>query len=514
MMSNTRPRIAILGIHLESNAFAPVTTAEDFRASCYFEGAAVLAEAAKAAPAMPAEIPGFIEAMNRLGPWEAVPILITATEPGGPADQQFIDETLARMRALLGACGALDGVYVSNHGAMVSTTDSDPDGALYALARDAVGPDRPVVATVDLHANISERMVACADAIISYRTNPHVDRRERGAEAAPLMRRLLAGERLEKTFIHLPIVAPTVTLLTARGAYADMIAEGQRHIGPDLPVVSVVGGFAFADAPETGISILTYGSGRRPKEVALKLAEFAWAERDRFQVRLTTLDEAVTRALAAGRAGRSAAVCLADVADNPGGGGRGNTTAILEALIAARVERVLLGNFVDPAAAARCHAAGIGARIAVVLNEGRADAHGRAVPVELEVLALSDGVIAGRRGVYAGRTVHLGPTAGVRIGGLTMVVCSRRVQCADPAFFESLGLNVGSFSSLTVKSRGHFRAGFDEWYGDDRILEVDAAGLTSPMLERYPWKALPRPVWPLDPDTRWTSPRLGGPSPP
>src|SRR5687768_4588669 len=100
-----RPRIAILGIHLESNAFAPVTTAADFRASCYFEGAAMLAEASKPAPAMPAEIPGFVEAMNATGAWEPVPILITATEPGGAADAVFIEETLQRMRALLAAAG-------------------------------------------------------------------------------------------------------------------------------------------------------------------------------------------------------------------------------------------------------------------------------------------------------------------------------------------------------------------------------------------------------------------------
>jgi microcystin degradation protein MlrC len=437
-----------------------------------------------------------------------VPILITATEPGGPADQAFIEQTLARMRELLGTSGPLDGIYISNHGAMVSTTDSDPDGALYALARAAVGAGRPVVATVDLHANISQRMVDSADVIISYRTNPHVDRRERGSEAGVLLRRLLAGERFEKTFIHLPIAAPTVTLLTARGAYADMIVEGQRHIGADLPVVSVLGGFAFADAPETGISILTYGTGAKPRHVALKLAEFAWAERERFKVRLTPLDEAVARALDAGRGGRRAAVCLADVADNPGGGGRGNTTDVLERMLRARVERALLGNFVDPAAAARCHAAGVGAKVRVVLNEGRADAHARAIPVELDVLALSDGVVAGRRGIYAGRTAHLGASAAVRVGGLTMLVCSRRIQCADPAFFESLGLDVGAFSSLTVKSRGHFRAGFDEWYGDDAIIEVDAAGLTSPLLERFPWKGLPRPVWPLDAATQWTPPRF------
>jgi microcystin degradation protein MlrC len=437
-----------------------------------------------------------------------VPILITATEPGGAADHAFIEQTLARMRELLRTSGPLDGVYISNHGAMVSTADSDPDGALYALARAAAGAERPVVATVDLHANISQRMVDCADVILSYRTNPHVDRRERGGEAGPLLRRLLAGERFQKTFVRLPIVAPTVTLLTARGAYADMIAEGQRHIGADLPVVSVLGGFAFSDAPETGISILTYGTGAKPSKVALKLAEYAWAERERFKVRLTPLDDAIERAAGAGRAGLRAAVCLADVADNPGGGGRGNTTDVLERLLSARVERALLGSFVDPAAAARCHAAGAGAKVRVVLNEGRADAHARAIPVELEVLALSDGVIAGRRGVYAGRTAHLGPAAAVRIGGLTMLLCSRRVQCADPAFFESLGLDVGAFSSLTVKSRGHFRAGFDEWYGDDAIVEVDAAGLTSPLLERFPWKGLPRPVWPLDAGTQWTPPRL------
>ena len=507
-MSTTCPRIAILGIHLESNAFAPVTTGAEFRDCCYLEGEAMLTEAEKPAPAMPAEIPGFIQAMNASGAWEAVPILITAAEPGGPADQAFIEETLERMRHLLAQSGPLDGLYVSNHGAMVSTTDTDPDGALYALARAAIGPHRPVIATVDLHANSSERMVACADVIISYRTNPHVDRRERGAEAAPILRRLLAGERFEKIVIRMPIVAPTVTLLTARGAYADMITEGQRHIDVDLPVVSILGGFGFADAPEAGISILTYGVGRKPKVLALQLAQFAWAERERFKVQLTSLEQAIGRAQEAGLTGERTVVCLADVADNPGGGGRGNTTDILERLIATQVEQVLLGNFVDPAAAAQCHAAGVGARIKVVLNKGRADAHAREIPAELEVLAVSDGVVVGRRGLNVGRTMQLGATAAVRIGGLTMLICSRRVQCADPAYFESLGLDIGSFATLVVKSRGHFRAGFDEWYPDERILEVNAAGLTSPMLERYTWKALPRPVWPLDPNTHWTPPTI------
>ncbi len=503
---STEPRIAILGIHLEANAFAPVTTGADFRESCYFEGDAMLAEAALPAPAMPAEIPGFIAAMNDTGAWQPVPILITSCEPGRPAEQAFIDETLARMRQRLAEAGPLDGIYVSNHGAMIATEDTDPDGELYALAREAVGPDRPVVATVDLHANISERMAQSVDAIVSYRTNPHIDQAERAAEAAHLMRRLLAGERFEKSFIRLPIAAPPVTLLTAHGAYADMIVEGQRHIGVEVPLVSVVAGFAFADVPEAGMSILTYGTGPKPKELASRLAHMAWEDRDRFRVRLTPLQEAIRQAAAAGQSENGEAVCLADVADNPGGGARGNTTDILEGLLAAQVQRALYGNFVDPAVAAHCHQAGVGARLQVVFNEHHADADGRAVPATLEVLSLSDGNIVGRRGIYQGRTARLGPSAAVRIGGLTMVVCSRRVQCADPAFFEHFGLDIGTFRSLTVKSRGHFRAGFDEFFRHEQILEVDGAGLTSPMLERYPWQRLHRPSWPLDAAQDWAEP--------
>jgi microcystin degradation protein MlrC len=232
----------------------------------------------------------------------------------------------------------------------------------------------------------------------------------------------------------------------------------------------------------------------------------AWEDRERFRVRLTSLDEAIRRASTAGSTAAGPALCLADVADNPGGGGRGNTTDMLAGLLAANVQRALLGNFVDPDVAAHCHAAGVGARLQVVFNATNADAHARAIPAEIEVLALSDGNIVGRRGVYRGRTAKLGPAAAIRTGGLTMVVCSRRIQCADPAFFEHFHLDINTFRSLTVKSRGHFRAGFDEFYRPEQILEVDAAGLTSPVLERYPWTDLPRPVWPLDLQTQWTPP--------
>src|SRR3546814_20726289 len=122
------PRIAIIGMHLEANRFAPVTTGDDFRASCHLEGAAILAEAAKPAPAMPAEVPGFVAAMDAAGPWTPVPILVTGVEPGGPADEAFVQETLNRVRTLLRAALPLDGVYITTHGALTMTGRTSPHG--------------------------------------------------------------------------------------------------------------------------------------------------------------------------------------------------------------------------------------------------------------------------------------------------------------------------------------------------------------------------------------------------
>ncbi len=499
-----RPRVAILGLHLEANAFAPPSTEADFRGSCYLEGAEILAEAAKPAPAMPAEVPAFIAEMNRSGDWEPVPILVTGVEPGGPAEHGFFERTLAEMRRRLAAAGPLDAIYLSNHGAMTTTEESDPDGAFYAMARAAVGPAAPVVATVDLHANISERMVEAVDAILAYRTNPHVDQRERAGEAARLIRRLLAGGRLAKAFVRMPIVAPSVRLLTATGPYADLIAYGQTQVSEALPIVSIVGGFAWSDTPKNGLAILAYGEDAGAANAVVDaIARRAWADRARYQVALTPLADAVRRSQAAGLSPTLPAVCIADVADNPGGGGRGNTTDILEALLAADVQGALLGLFVDADAATACHAAGVGASVDLVLNAGRADAYGREVPVRGEVLALSDGSIVGRRGIIAGRTVRLGRVAALRVGGLTCVLASRRIQAADPALFEAVGQDPGAFRTVVLKSRGHFRAGFDVFFTPEQIIEVDAGGLTNPSLERFDFKRLPRPVYPLDPLTEW-----------
>lgn len=508
--SNQPKRIAILGMHLESNAFAPVCTERAFRSNCYLAGDEVLEDARGANPGQPAEIPGFIAEMDRLGvDWEPVPIIVTAAEPSGPCDQIFLDATIKQMRRRLGDERPLDGVYFSAHGGMTATRSPDPDGDLFDMVRSVVGSQVPVVATLDLHANVSERMVEKTDVLISYITNPHVDQRDRAAEAARVLVEMLDGMKPAVAFIRLPIVAPTVTLLTAQGPYADLIRHGQRAKTDAIVNVSVVAGFAFSDLAKNGLAVIVTARGDRgPAEhLAADLARRAWDMRERFQKELTSLDDAVAMAVNNGEDRTRPPLILADVADNPGGGGSGNTTYLLQALYDAGAKGVILGVFYDPRLAAAAHQWGKGEAFMATFNSARETEFSKRFSAPVKVLALSDGDCVGRRGLWAGRALDLGKSALLDVGGFVrVVVCSVRKQCADPVFFEMFGINVAQARTVVVKSRGHFRAGFDEFFKPEHVIEVDCPGLTSPVLSRFDFKNLPRPVFPLDAHAAWDGP--------
>jgi microcystin degradation protein MlrC len=478
-------RVAILGFHLESNAFAPVSEECHFRSLCYFEGEDIAREARQEAPALPAEVPAFYREMDALGKWTPVPIVVTACEPGGPVDERFFQATLATMRQRLTSAGKLDAVYISNHGGMVSTAGPDPDGELYAMVRGVVGTTVPVVATVDLHANISERMVQNVDALVSYRTNPHMDQAERARDAARLLLGFVSGKKPQRAFVRLPLTPASVTLLTREGPYADAIKYGQSKVGNGVLDVSIIGGFVFSDSPKNGVAIVINGEqGADVRGTALDIAARIWDERKRFVKRLTSIEDAMRI---------KGNTIWSDAGDNPGGGGTGQTTALLKKLYEAKADNVLYGNFFEPQIAAAAQ----GKReITARFTEG--------FTVAAKVLKTTDGKCIGRRGIWAGRALDLGPTAALQIGGITAVCISKRKQCADPVFFEMHGLDIAAARTVVVKSRGHFRGGFDQFFTPERVIEVDTPGLTSPVLERLDFKGLPRPVFPLDVDAKWT----------
>ncbi|MFL1463888.1 M81 family metallopeptidase [Roseococcus sp. DSY-14] len=508
------PRIAVLGLHLEANAFAPPTTEEDFAAQCLARGEEVSAQARAPSSALPAELPGFYARMDATGPWTPCPILVANAPPGGPIAQATFLDFLDGMRARLLAARPLDGVYVANHGASSATADEDSDGTLLAMVREVVGPHVPVVVTHDLHCNVSERLVEACDALVVYRTNPHVDMAARAAEAADALRELLAGGRTARAFVRLPLIPPTVTLLTDEGPYADLIRDAEGMMAQDrrLLNVSVAGGFVFSDLPKCGITVtVTARDGDRAaaEAAARRLAERGWAERHRHSRRLLSLEEAAALAVAAGE-GREAPVIFSDAGDNPGGGGRGNTAWTLRALHEAGAKGVVLGLFVDPALAAQAQALGVGARFEAVFNREESE-FSRRFAAGATVRALTDGRGTGRRGTMAGRDFALGPTALLELegSGMQVVVISLRRQCHEPRTLEMHGVDIGAARCVVVKSRGHFRAGFDEFFPPNRIFEVDSPGLTSPVLSNFRWKRLPRPSFPLDPGAAWAGPAGG-----
>jgi len=504
------PRIALMGFALESNGFAPVTVKADFVNQVYLAGEALAEDLAQEAPRSPATLRGFMAAMDRSGPWTAVPILMAGAPPGGPVEQGFFREVLDEMARLLRAALPLDGVYLAEHGAATATGDDDPDGSVFELVRTIVGPGVPVIATLDLHANVSDRMVETTDALIAFRTNPHVDQVERGAEAAAAMRERLAGTPFAADSVRLPLMPPSVTQLTASGPYADIIAYGQTRLGPDIVNVSVCSGFSLGDTPKNGMTVTV--TARRDKTrasaVAREIAARAWADRHRYVPQLVSLERATDLALVCGRDPSKPALLFADVADNPGGGGRGNTTYILESFLRAGVSGCLLGMMIDPPLAEEAHRLGAGARFPASFNRSESHPLSRPFTAEAEVVALGAGSYVGRRGVHQGRTIPLGATALLDLGGIKVVVISLRNQCADPMAFEQFGLDLAAARSVIVKSRGHFRAGFDELFPPAQILEVDVPGLTTPILQRLDFRRAPRPIFPLDPEMEWQAPEV------
>src|SRR5437763_10033174 len=312
------PRVAVHGFSIECNKLAPPATKAHFLARTYLEGEAILEEARRPTPTMLPETPGFVAAMDAAGPWVPVGIALAMSEPNGPVEHGFFQELLDTIERRLTAALPVDGVYFCAHGAAITTEEDDPEGVLFERIRAIVGPDMPIVATFDLHANVSDRMVDMIDAFIGYRTNPHLDMRERGTEAAAVMRELRDGAKTERVRLRLPIVPPTVTLLTAAGPYAAMSQLGQRRMGPEIINVSVMGGFAYADTGKNGLSVIvTARAGNRPAAEALarEVANYGWEQRARFYPKLTSLDEAVEKALALGRDLSLPALAFADVAE-------------------------------------------------------------------------------------------------------------------------------------------------------------------------------------------------------
>ena len=394
--------------------------------------------------------------------WDVVPVLWAGAIPSAPVTKQAFEQILDDIVDGMRAAGPLDGVFLDLHGAMVADHIDDGEGEILARVRAVVGPDVPIAAALDLHGNISQGFVDAVDVLVGFRTYPHVDMADTGASAARLLDRLMRdGLRPAKAFRQMSYLVPipfqSTDLMPARALY-----EGLTKVEADGALTaSLFMGFPAADIPDCGPCAIAFAEtqGAADRAADAIAASYEAVESDFDNVTYQP-DAAVAYAQAAVAQSGGGPVVIADTQDNPGAGGVSATTGMLRALIDADAQGAAIGLIVDPETARHAHAAGQGAVARFCIGGHPALPDIKPVEVQAEVVFLSDGKMQATGPYYGGTHLDLGPSACLRIGGVSVVVTSRIAQMADREMFRFVGIAAEDQAIVVVKSSTHFRADF------------------------------------------------------
>lgn len=494
-MSTHRVRIAIGGISHETNTFSTIPTDLSLFERRGVHGGEALIPAFAGTKTV---VGGFLDGARSEG-FEAVPTMLARAAPSGTVTAEAFNRLASSLIDGLREDGSIDGVLLELHGAMVAESARDGDAEILRRVREVVG-SLPIVGVLDLHANISDGMVALADALVGYDTYPHVDMYERGLEAAAIMTRIVRGGLRTARALRKPRLMPPLPrqCTTYDTPMRDLIALAhQREREPGMVSVSVAAGFPYADVPEAGLAVLAIADGdqARAEAVAEEIASLAWDRRHDFLVQCTPVDEAVQIAASA-RDGDGGPIVLADTADNPGAGAPCDGTILLHGILDQGVDNAALAALWDPRAVQVCRLAGVGATVELQLGGKTDDLHGAPLPVTGRVRLLSDGRFKNLGPMNTGAETRMGPTAVLAIDGVDVIVTSNRVQALDAGVFLSQGIDPTRRRVLVLKSSVHYRAAFEPLAR--RVVEVDTPGLSNADLSRYRYQHVRRPIFPLD----------------
>ena len=454
------PRIAVGGFLHETNTFAAKMADVDAfeRGSSWpplLEGDAII-EATRHGNLA---VCGFVEEAERLG-WSIVPTLWCAALPSAHVTEDAFEHVAVRLVQAVTAALPLDGVCLDLHGAMVAEHLDDGDGELLARLREVVGPHVPLVASLDFHGNVSPAMVECADALVACRTYPHIDMAETGRRGARLLHPMLSGIRYAKSFHQLPFLIPLAWQSTQSEPNASIYRMAAELESETVVSASFLCGFPAADTADCGPSILAYGETQAAADtVAARISRKVCAARFAYAGRTYEPLEAVGEALRLG-GGKLRPVIIADIQDNPDAGSDSNTTGMLKALIEVGAERAAIGLIYDPTIAQLAHEAGVGATITGALGGAKGVVGDSPYAGVFEVAALSDGEFQAKGSFNGGDRMRLGPSACLKVGGVSIVVVSRKHEMVDREMFRFVGIEPEEQSILVVKSTVHFRTGF------------------------------------------------------
>lgn len=483
----------------ETNTFSTTPTGlAEYKKQCLVEGASV----EQTFQGTRVGLGGFIDEARRLN-IDLVHTISADATPGGIVKDEVFEHVWERISRVLDDHPDAQGILLALHGAMVVESYDDGEGALLAHVRDKVGPDFPIIATLDLHAHLTPRMVEMADALIGYKTYPHVDAYERAMEATKMMFHTVKGAIKPVMAMAKPPMIPPIPMqftgISPAKDFMDRLAALEKRT--EILSGSMLEGFPFADIEHMGMGFVVVADNDMDlaQREANALAWEAWNRRHEFVPELLSPAEAVEKALHLSKSGTP--IVLPDMSDNPGGGATNDSVAILDEFLKRGIDGVAVATICDPEVAEMAHNAGVGSTIRTNLG-GKVDhLHGPSIPIEGKVRSLSDGRYTLKGSMMTGLKRSLGRTAVLEVAGNLIIVGTERQQALDPEIMRSQGLDPRDFRFLVLKSAVHFRSNFTELAYD--IVEVTGPGIHSSRLSDFEYHNIRRPLFPLDDDFSW-----------
>ena len=491
-------RVGILCLMQESNTFLSKSTEfHHFEEDLLLEGNEIRDQMADAHH----EVGGFFEGLES-EKIEAVPIFAARALPFGTIRKQAFDQLLGRMFSLLEEAGSLDGFLVAPHGATVSEEHQDADGFWLSELRKRVGADKPIIGTLDLHANLSTRMIESTDALIGYRSNPHLDQRARGREASSLMARMLRQEIKPTQMAAFPpfvmnIEKQCTSLSPCKELYS--LADDLRRT-KGLLSLSILQGYPYADVAEMGTSLVAVGDGSNDATalVLKELSEYLWNHRNSFDGTGVPLKDAL-QLLNTG----PPRTCLLDMGDNVGGGSPADGTLIAWGLFQNQIPKSFVCLY-DPESVQEVLANGPGKRMTLHMGGKTDDLHGEPFTAEVMAKSLHEGVFEEKQPRHGGSTrFDQGKTAIVTCkNGLTIMLTSKRMAPFSLEQLRSCGLNPEDFNVLVAKGVNSPLAAYEEVCS--RFIRVDTPGITASNLDHFQYHQRRKPMHPFEKDVVWT----------
>jgi microcystin degradation protein MlrC len=491
-------RIGVIALLHESNTFLTQLTAiESFRQNLLLTGDSIRAALVDAHH----EVGGFFAGLAAAGA-EAVPLFAARALPSGRIAGDAFAELVEQLLATVQAAEKLDGILVAPHGATVSEDYPDADGYWLHRLRALVGPELPIIGTLDPHANLSELMVDSCDALVAYRSNPHLDQRERGVEAAQLMIKTVRREIRPRMAACFPPLAISIERQCTDEPHLRPLYEfANKQLNDDRALSnSILLGFPYSDVAEMGSAaiVVTDGDQDLAKKLVKKLGERMWDMRADLHGEFVSVKQALDECgTACGR------VCLLDMGDNVGGGSSADGTELL-AEIHSRGVGDAFGCLFDPESVAACDTAGPGTRLSLLVGGKTDDLHGAPFEIDATVISMHDGKFSEPEPRHGGiAEFDQGRTAVCRTdSGLTLMLTSRRMVPFSLQQLLSCGVDPSRFQILVAKGVNAPIAAYREVC--DSFIRVNSIGSTCADMSRLDYHHRRRPLFPLEPEATFT----------